>query len=365
MKTLFIHHLQQLFQRNLPYWFFSFLFSSSVFGAPAMDCVSAGEDNIFFPPVEIHVGRDVPPGDLIGQWNSVSVSPAWICERITPSYGIVKIGVAGLSGDPIYGTTTVDGLSHTIYDVWNKEGLGYILRWRATYRGETSEWQALNGSDPLPPQTLFGSVEYEDRKPFPLNIDIQVHFVKTSNGLTSDVVSAFNTIAALPFMTYNDGANVEVGPLRMASYSLGDFVIFAGGTCTTPNVDVVFPTVVLGAFTGIGSTAGMTPFELKFDNCPAGLNSIGYYFSPTTDVIDPANGVFSLDAGSTAQGVGIQLLTEDSTPVVFNSTYILSDYNPSSINSYTVPLKAAIYQTGESVMAGEVQGSVTFTLDYK
>ena len=365
MKTLFIHHLQHLFQRNLPYWFFSFLFSSLAFDALALECDIVGAGNINFLPAVISVGRDASPGDLIGQWNSTTASPAWACGKDNPMHGVLKIGVIVLSSNPIYGTTTADGLSHTIYQTGKKAGLGYILRWRATYKGETSEWQALNGVEDNPPQTMFGPVEYEDKQQFPLNIDIQIQFVKTSNGLTSGNVQAFDIMMTWPYSDFDDGRFGEKGPSRKVSYPSGNLSIVSGGTCTTPNVDVVFPPVYPNTFAGIGSTAGMTRFEIQFNNCPAGLNSIGYYFSPTTSVIDPANGVFSLHASSTAQGVGIQLLTADNTPVVFNSTYVLGDYDPSSSNNYTVPLKAAIYQTDESVTPGEVKGLVTFTLDYK
>ena len=364
MKNRFIHRLQHFFQRNLPYWFFSFLFSLSACDALAQECLNVGSGNIFFSPVEIDIGRGASLGDFIGQWNSVTASP-WICGKIDPDDGDFRMGVVASSSDPIYGTTTTDGLGHTIFETTIKKGLGYILRWRATYKGETSEWQALNAGVPIRPETLFGPIEYENKQRFPLNIEIQIQFVKTSNGLTSGNVPAFDIITTWPYNDFNDGLYISKGPSRKVSYPSGNLSIVSGGTCTTPNVDVVFPTVSSSVFSGIGSTAGMSAFEIQFDNCPAGLNSIGYYFSPTTGVIDPANGVFSLDAGSTAQGVGIQLLTADSTPVVFNSTYILSDYSPSTINSYTVPFKAAIYQTGASVMAGKVQGSVTFTLDYK
>ena len=366
MKNPFIHHFQHLFQRNLTYWFFSFLLSSTALDALAQECEIAGTGNIVFPPVVIPVGRDASPGDFIGQWNSVAVSPAWLCGKESPYHAVLRIGVLVYSTKSIYGTTTADGLSHTIFETTIKKGLGYILRWRATYKGETSEWRALKGGYPTrPSQTMFGPVEYENKQKFPLNIDIQIQFVKTSNDLTSGVVPNLDIMEIWPYSDFGGGEYGGNGPYRIVSYSPGNPVIASGGTCTTPNVDVVFPTVSSSEFNGIGSTAGMTPFELRFNNCPAGLNSIGYYFSPTTGVIDSANGVFSLDTGSTAQGVGIQLLAEDKMPVVFNSTYVLSDYNPSSINSYTVPLKAAIYQTDDSVMAGKIKGSVTFTLDYK
>ena len=101
------------------------------------------------------------------------------------------------------------------------------------------------------------------------------------------------------------------------------------------------------------------------------MNSIRYRFDAvSTTVLDAVNGVIELDTeASTATGVGIQLLTENGTPLVFSSgthfPYTLDSYNPASRGSYSVPLQAGIYQTSGSVSAGSIKGSVTFTMDYQ
>ena len=125
----------------------------------------------------------------------------------------------------------------------------------------------------------------------------------------------------------------------------------------------------MGAFSGTGSVAALTPFNLLFNDCPAGMNSISYRFNATTSILNAAKGVVALDPTATAKGVGIQLLTANSTPIVFSpatgSTYKLDSYNPSIRGSYTVPLLAGIYQVSSQVTAGSIKGAVTFTLDYR
>src|SRR5690606_16932028 len=124
-------------------------------------------------------------------------------------------------------------------------------------------------------------------------------------------------------------------------------------------------TVPRDAFRGIGSTAATTPFSLAFNQCPAGYQSIGYSFAPTTQVLDAARGVVALAASSTATGVGLQLAQRDGTPVSFGRIYPLSDYDPQRVGNYAVPLQASLIQMSPTVTSGTVRSAVTFTLDYK
>jgi len=154
---------------------------------------------------------------------------------------------------------------------------------------------------------------------------------------------------------------------RISQMLAGMVTFEGGGTCTTPDVPVKLPSLPASDFPGAGSVKGTTTFNLQFQNCPSGLYSIGYYFTPTTSIVDAAQGVVALDGSSTATGIGVQLTEDNGTALKFgvNNTYPLTTYAPSTVNSYSIPLKASYYQTGNSVNGGDVSTSVTFTLDYQ
>jgi major type 1 subunit fimbrin (pilin) len=76
--------------------------------------------------------------------------------------------------------------------------------------------------------------------------------------------------------------------------------------------------------------------------------------------------VFAISLASSASGVGIQLLNAQDEPLSFNTSYLLTEYDPTVDNAtYTVPLRAGLYQTEASVTPGGINGAVTFTLSYK
>ena len=343
------------------------LCAPSLAQAQVVNCVYPDTYYIFMPSMTVNVGREVSVGEPIGPWIPTSASPGWTCYRAIADGGNVRIGVAGYAPYIREGSISVEGQNFAIYSSAVKEGLGYIIRWRTRYSGQTSNWQALS-SAPLVwtnPETMFGPIVYNDQARFTLDVEAQVRFIKTSTNLTAGYVAAFDPMYLQPYRTINGGQYSESGPYRIVDYRLNGLTIAAGGTCTTPNVSVLFPSVSASAFKGIGSRAGTTDFTLSFNNCPAGLNSIGYSFSPTTSVADPINGVVRLNAASTAKGIGIQLMNDTGTPVNYGTVTPLKNYDPLISGNYRVRLKTALYQIDSAVAAGKVKGAITFTMSYK
>lgn len=245
--------------------------------------------------------------------------------------------------------------------------MGYIARWRYTVKGQTSDWYPLTiatGGQQTPSQlfTVTG-----DGSSWNLGVDVQIRFVKTSTSLTAGSTSVFDPMYMRHYQTYGGSTSVGSGTYMIADFLAGGLIISTtGGTCTTSDVTVNLPAVSRTDFSGIGYTAARTDFNLNFTKCPAGLSSISYLFTPTTAIIDNANGVFALASTSTASGVGIQLLDDQNIPLSFNTAYLLTDYDPAQDNAnYTVPLRAGLYQTAANVSSGDVRGAVTFTLVYK
>ncbi len=337
--------------------------------------------SVYLPATTINVGREAVAGDLIGPWIAPTSTPAWNCFRdiyypTDPTY----LGISGYTYPPnlqALGTNliTVEGLSHMIYATTpDKPGLGFIVRMRTTSQGQTSPWQAFNSATYLgnTPNYFYGPMPYNNKANVLFSVEVQVHFVKTANTLTPGTVTGtFNTLTLTPFRAVTPPVTITgyYEPPISVTLSAGSISILSGGTCTTPDVSVKFRTVSVGAFSGTGSVAALTPFNLLFNDCPAGMNSISYRFNATTSILNAAKGVVALDPTATAKGVGIQLLTANSTPIVFSpatgSTYKLDSYNPSIRGSYNVPLLAGIYQVSSQVTAGSIKGAVTFTLDYR
>lgn len=322
----------------------------------------------YFDSTTIQVGKDAAVGDLLGTWATSYNPTAWTCSHLTnyQSYAI-PMAVQGYPPYTVWGTTQVDGQTYTVYNTTVKTGLGYIARWRYTVKGQTSDWQPLTiatGGQQTPSQlfTVIG-----DGSSWNLGVDVQIRFVKTSTSLTPGSTPVFDPIYMRHYQTYGGSTSVGSGTYMIADFLAGGLIISTtGGTCTTSDVTVNLPAVSLTDFSGIGYTAARTDFNLNFTKCPEGLSSISYLFTPTTAIIDNANGVFALASTSTASGVGIQLLDDQNIPLSFNKAYLLTDYDTAQDNAnYTVPLRAGLYQTAKNVSSGDVRGAVTFTLVYK
>ncbi|GAB3769884.1 fimbrial protein [Ramlibacter monticola] len=136
----------------------------------------------------------------------------------------------------------------------------------------------------------------------------------------------------------------------------------AGSPCTTANVSANLGTQQASAFTGIGSFTSAASFNIQLANCPIGMSAITYQIDPTTAVVaNTGQSVVTLNAGSTATGVGVQLLDGSGTPFPLGSPTSLGNAG----GSYTIPLKARFYQTGGTVGGGTANAAMTFTITYQ
>jgi major type 1 subunit fimbrin (pilin) len=145
--------------------------------------------------------------------------------------------------------------------------------------------------------------------------------------------------------------------------------------CTTPNVNVVMPSILSSVLKGVGTSAGRASFNITLNSCPAAMTSIQYEIDPATTVISSTDAVVELDGSSTASGIGVQLLDNDGNPLTaahgFQGTATLGaapgsgTYKSSTGGDYTIPLKARSYQTDITVGPGSVNTEMTFTMTYQ
>ena len=153
----------------------------------------------------------------------------------------------------------------------------------------------------------------------------------------------------------------------VATFNLGGSVnIIRPCTIAVDPTTVTLPTVMASAFTGVGSTTGNTPFQIKLTNCPK-VNQL----SITLNTSNPyttggVNGVILNTATQPASGVGVQLLdaNHNNNPVTFGTAIPEGSVSISG-TAVNLPFVARYYQTGVPVTAGNVTAVATYTLNYQ
>ena len=148
----------------------------------------------------------------------------------------------------------------------------------------------------------------------------------------------------------------------------GNGITVVTPSCTvdagSKNIVVQLGKVRTSSFSGVGSTAGSRPFDIKL-NCSAGTSANNTVFLRMDATPDPSGqqGVLQVAQGAgAATGVGIQVLDGNSTGVRFGEDALVG---PSKDGSYVVPFTARYFQTAPTVTAGPANGMATFSLNYK
>ncbi|EBY1953399.1 fimbrial protein [Salmonella enterica] len=139
--------------------------------------------------------------------------------------------------------------------------------------------------------------------------------------------------------------------------------------CTVNNngvVNVTMKPVKKSAFSGVGSTAGKTHFNIGLSCEKNALIQVS--FSPPAEGSPDKNkGVINISRQTNgAEGVGIQLLydlPDNKSPVIFNQKKTIVQY--SSAGYINIPLASQYYKLKPSVTAGKVAGYITFTVTHQ
>lgn len=139
-------------------------------------------------------------------------------------------------------------------------------------------------------------------------------------------------------------------------------------TCSADvaTLNVTLPDIGRQAFKSIGSTAGATAFGLGL-RCEANvLAQLSF-----SDVTSPSNSGSSLAlaAGSTANGLGVQLLSQGQvvvlSPAGGSAGSLVGVKGASSAQVITIPLVAQYVQTDSAVSPGTVLATAAYTLTYQ
>lgn len=353
-----------------------------------VDCRRTSGYYQYYASATLNLGRDVAKGDPIGDWLTTGNDGVWTCTLGTefsqsPTVYMRAAVYVPYARSTALPSVTVNGDSYYVYLPMSisTRGYGLIYRYRYGYLGQMTSWTPVTATPVTYPYKSPNEVltipKDTTTSPFTINLQVQARLIK----LDDKAITAANaTIAAQDTLYFRNAISTTTtipesntttqdsgsGYYMITRFSGGNIKIDTDpGTCTTPNVTVDLGETAASVFTGIGSTGARTSFNLNFNQCPPGYNSIGYQISPTTSILDSTQGVAAMNASSTASGLGIQLLTSEDKPIIFNNTYNLSDYDPTVTANYVVPLKAGLYQTESKVGSGSVSGTFTYTLNYK
>ncbi|MDR5833240.1 fimbrial protein [Caballeronia sp. LZ034LL] len=140
-----------------------------------------------------------------------------------------------------------------------------------------------------------------------------------------------------------------------------------GCSITTPSVGVTLPSVSPSSLSGSGAVAGNTSFALGL-NCSAGTR----VNLTLTDATTPSNtsNVLTLGSGSTASGVGMQILN-GTTPIAYGPDSSAAGNNnqwsagTANGGPMTIPLNVRYIRTANPITPGKVAGLATFTMSYQ
>lgn len=276
------------------------------------------------PPSPLSVPRDAAIGTQIyntGQTLKPSGTFNISCSP-TPSTGVQN--AAGMQPSP--GTTLFPigntGLSYGFLNIYNTPQAAF------PQSNSASSW----GSSPSSSYT--------------------VQIVKTGP------ISAGTAVTPQLLGTYMFGSLAALNIMLSASISVTQ------RACSTSNVTVDMGTTLTSAFKGVGTRGSTTPFAIKLNDCPTGINSVSYQIDATTAVVSTSASVVALSTTSTASGIGVQILDQSLNPVPFGKAVTFSSYDKAGGN-FSIPLNAAYYQTGSTVKPGSAVSSVIFTLTYQ
>ncbi|OXI18974.1 fimbrial protein [Burkholderia sp. AU15512] len=148
-------------------------------------------------------------------------------------------------------------------------------------------------------------------------------------------------------------------------------------TCnvTTPAISVPMgTTLATKTFTGVGSTAPAQHFSINLACSGGDAGTAVNIYATLTDVTTPANrsSMLSLSSTSTATGVGIQILKDDTVLSYGPDSSALDNPNRwfagkvrQGETGLTIPLQARYVQTESEITPGSANANASFTMSYQ
>lgn len=181
--------------------------------------------------------------------------------------------------------------------------------------------------------------------------------IKTDTSISSGVINT--KIAEMQATSYNSANIIATIPVYITAT-----INVLACSVSTPNVNVVLPTVNANSFTGVGNTLGDTSFTVGLQ-CDAGAKiNATMNFTQDSDTADQSVAAVTGKGGAgIASGVGIQLLY-GSTPLK-NNTLTLLKTSSGGLELPAGAFSARYFQTQSTVQPGDANATATMTLTYQ
>ncbi|CAM3723673.1 P pilus assembly protein, pilin FimA [Pseudomonas wadenswilerensis] len=151
----------------------------------------------------------------------------------------------------------------------------------------------------------------------------------------------------------------------LARFNLVNPITLNTASCQTPSVPVAMgDDYQLHEFKKSGDAPRAIKFNIALNQCQFGIKKVTYQLKATTQVLDAQKGVVALNTGSTAKGIGLQLMNDVGQPIALDTPYPFDGFNPSGTD-FKIPLSAAYYRLAEGKLeAGTANTEVTFIVSY-
>jgi type 1 fimbria pilin len=154
------------------------------------------------------------------------------------------------------------------------------------------------------------------------------------------------------------------GELRFITFNLANPINLNTASCQTPAVSVQMGDDYQLYEFDKSDTPRVIKFNIALNQCQRGIQKVTYQLKANTPVIDSQKGVIALNAGSSAKGIGLQLMNEAGQPIALDTTYGFSGFKPSGTD-FKIPLSAAYIRLADSTLeAGTANTEVTFIMNY-
>lgn len=137
------------------------------------------------------------------------------------------------------------------------------------------------------------------------------------------------------------------------------------------NQNVIMQSVKKSDFSGLGSTAGKTPFSINM-LCSGGVN-----IANTSNIYMSFNGELAQDTNNTqgvlensstelqaANGVGVQVLTLEDKPLEWDKKYLVGSVGIIQEKTINLNYIAKYYQYKKEITPGNVQAKMIFNISY-
>lgn len=309
----------------------------------------------------MHVPRHAPVGSVIAQFPQIWVRPAQMLALSCDNDGSDLIPFDVNATQPPasgFGGPYDDGFTLRT----NIPGIGVRVELFAPFTGlDSGEFDPIGRNPPLIP---FRALHQKASLGIRLGIlNHALTLVKV--GELQPGVHQIDSLLANGFMDFDSVGHVF-------SFRLRGTVIQS--QCTVPDDAVSANPVDLGSwsrqdFTHAGYTTTPTAFQINLSACQtdpqnSAFATLELQGADGSQPIDADQGLFSLTSDSQAEGIGIQLLKEDGTPLPLGREERLV---PLVNGLTTIKLGARFYQTGASseVRAGSAKGALNFTVRYR